>query len=97
MKWKVRLGAILLGAYILLQGVENLRAHNYAYWNVSRRLVLYPETQIIFGAAAVLLAVLPLRRIILHITRPYLNHPQQPDLRPFWKRRHKQKPLDVHE
>src|SRR5512141_723254 len=81
-----RIIVVLLGAAVVLQGVQNLRSGRVAYWNASRFFVLYPEIQISTGIIFVLLAVLPLKRIVDAITRPYLvDHKAK--LHPFWRRR----------
>jgi hypothetical protein len=86
MKWKPRLLGFLIGGYILLQGIENLHAHRFVYWNISLRFILYPETQIVVGASVMLISLLPLGSLIRRITTPYLVE-RKPRLMPFWKRR----------
>jgi hypothetical protein len=88
MNWKARAAAFAFGAYILTQGVGQLRNSHLVYWNVSRRFILYPEIQITFGIILLIVAVLPLRRIVEGLTSPILNS-RHPMLKPFWKRRHK--------
>jgi hypothetical protein len=86
-KRAARVLGVALGAYVILQGVEALRDGRFAYWNVSRRFVIYPEGQITAGIAAILVAILPLGRICEAITRPYLvDHHAK--VHPFWRRRH---------
>lgn len=76
-----------LCGYVLAQGIGSLRAHHFAYWNVRRNLVLYPEIQITFGAIGMLLAILPMQQIVDRLTEPYLRN-RHPHLKSFWKRRH---------
>jgi hypothetical protein len=87
MNWKWRLGMFAFGGYVLAQGIGNLNAHHYAYWNVSRRFVLYPETQIIAGGAIVLFSVVPLGALLKRLTARFFEH-RHPLIKPFWKRRH---------
>jgi hypothetical protein len=86
MNWKSRLGIFALGGYVLAQGIGNLNAHHYAYWNVSRKFVLYPETQIIAGGAFILFSLVPLGWLMKRLTAPFFEH-RHPLLRPIWKRR----------
>ena len=88
MKWKFRIMVLALGAFVLAQGVGNYRAHHWAYWNASYKFIFYPETQMTCGVLVMLLAILPLKRIVDHFTAPYLDENRQPNLKPFWKRRH---------
>ena len=71
----------------MLQGIGNLRAHNYEYWNSSHKFIFYPETQITCGIILMIFAILPLRRMFERLTTPFFNS-RHPKLKSFWKRRH---------
>jgi hypothetical protein len=86
-KLGTRVFAIAFGSYVVLQGLEALRAGRLAYWNVSRRFVIYPESQIAVGIAVILVAVLPLGRMVNAFTRPYLAD-RHAKIHPVWRRRH---------